>query len=159
MKTILTLFAFLIFPFSVFSQTVEISETEHTGTRMIRVTVSWTADASGDATADFDVLLAELLAGRVCTNARTIPGSSTPPTDDYDITVSTAGGLSVFGDRLDDRDATTEEIASPLVSSVADNITSVFPYSFDGALDGEIWTFTVSGAGNGGQGTLILFFR
>lgn len=157
-KTIII--AFLLFPLSVFSQTVDMSIVEHTATRQIIVTIAWEADGAGVATKDFDIDdpgLPDTIAGRFCFHAETIPGAGVAA--GYDVTVSTPSGVSVFGTRLNDRSATVGEVAPPLVSSVTDNITSVFPVGFDSSLNGDVWTFTVINAGPGGKGVLRLFFR
>lgn len=142
------------------AQTVDISAAKHPATGQIIVTIAWEADGAGVATEDFDINdpgLPDTIGGRSCFHAETIPGAGIAA--GYDVTVSTPSGVSVFGARLNDRSATVGEVAPPLVSSVADNITSVFPVGFDGSLNGDVWTFTVINAGAGGKGVLRLYFR
>jgi len=161
-KIMMALAALLFCAGAANAQTATFTAVEYSDTRVIIVTVDWVADGSGDVSEDFDTDipgLPDTLAGRHCYHAETIPGTASPPTALYDITVSTPGGISVFGTRLNDRSATVGEVTSPLVTSATDNVTGVFTVGFDSSLAGEVWTFTVANAGSGGEGTLRLFFR
>lgn len=163
MKTFCTIILILFASVAAVAQTATFTAVEHTQQRWILVTIEWTADGSGAVSEDFDVDIPELpndLAGRVCARAETIPGTGTPPTALYDIVITTPGGVDVFKTALADRSATVAEDAPPLVGDVSTNFYAGFaPVGFDSSLAGEVWTFSVTNAGAGGEGTLRLFFR
>lgn len=82
-------------------------------TKNNKISIGWTSDASGDATAnlaaDYNSNLSKIKGWiiQIATN----PGA-TAPTDNYDITISDADSVDVCGGRLKDRDTATSELVT-----------------------------------------------
>jgi len=104
-----------------------------------KVTVAWTSDASGDATATLN-LHGFLI--KVITDP-----SATAPTDNYDLTL-VADGIDMLGGLLADRDTANTEMVYPVVTNAS---TPIF-------LAGD-HTFTIANAGNAKSGTVYLYIR
>ena len=128
----------------------------------IILSIYWTADGSGDVTANFseEPGLVKwdtgLLIGHSCYYVTTKPGSAlddpprTAPDADYDVLIADGNGLDIFGGQLIDRSATVAENAAPLIGIVPlyGPITCV----------GD-WSVVIAGAGAGGQGKITVLFR
>lgn len=106
-----------------------------------KVTVTWTCDASGNATGTVN------LQGFLI-KAITVPGAAgAAPTDNYDITL-VADGIDMAASQLIDRDTANTEMVYPVATSAC---TPIF-------LAGD-HTFTVANAGNAKSGTVYLYLR
>lgn len=103
------------------------------------IAVSWTSDASGDAS----VLIPNLNGWLI--KAVTDPGAAAP-TDNYDITLIDEGGADAAQGLLADRDTTNSESVYTLVSGAATPVL----------LSGDI-TFTVAAAGDSKNGVCYLY--
>lgn len=106
-----------------------------------KVQIDWTSDASGNADATVN-LYGYLL------KAVTDPGSAAP-TDNYDITL-VQDGIDMAADLLLNRDTANNEI----VYGIAKNSTDISP--LPPFLAGD-HTFTVANAGNAKTGTVYLY--
>jgi len=127
--------------------TATFNAVEDTYTRIIVVTIEWTADGSGDVSANFDADIIEELYTRHCYFVETWPGS-TAPTALYDIVIADEQGQDIFGGQLANRSATVAEIAAPKINPV-----------YGGRTCTNTWTLSISNAGAAGQGEIELLFR
>lgn len=106
-----------------------------------RCTLSWTSDASGDAT----FTTSRDITGWIIL-VETDPGA-TAPTDDYDVVLNNANGADVMGGALADRDTSNTERAMPLVNG---NYSVVFN-------EGQL-SLVISNAGNAKVGEVIIYW-
>ena len=91
----------------------------YAGSRIGVVVATWTSDASGDATGTTGEVIGGL-ARRFVTN----PDGTAVPSDNYDVTVADADGVSLVGTSLNDRDtATTEQHVPTQPVAVASKLT------------------------------------
>lgn len=106
-----------------------------------RVSVAWTSDGSGNATASLIKLRGWIV------KVITYPGSAAP-TDDYDIKLKDSTGFDVLGSVLNDRDTSnTEQIPTP------NSGVSIVTY-----VNGD-YTFDVSNAGSAKNGTCVFYIK
>lgn len=98
------------------------------------ITISWTADGSGNYTESFG------LNGQVV-KVVTNPDGSSAPSADYDVTVIDGDGVDVLNGDLGDRHTSTSEsvVPDPLAYHIGDV------------------TFTVANAGDGGAGVAVFY--
>jgi hypothetical protein len=115
-----------------------------------KVSIAWLCD-SGDGsfvTASFPAADMPDILGKSCYFVITNPGTPAP-TDDYDITISDANGLSVFGTQLNDRDTANTEQIAPVISSV-----------YAPRLCVDQWTFALANNSvNSAVGVCDLYFK
>ena len=150
------LFAFCALPAK--AQTVSYEFTQFGDNTLTWIlTLDWIADGTGAVSWNTDITplygnktITEALKGTMCVRIITIPDAVTPPSALYDIVVSEYGG-DVMGGRLTDRSDTTTEFEAPDVLTGTDA-------AFGGAILSDTWTVSVTNAGSGGTGTLILIF-
>ena len=117
----------------------QIRPTSGKGSRLLKLSVAWTSDASGDFTEATQALYGYLVA------VDTIPSGVAAPTADYDVTIVDADGLDVLGGAGADRSATAKERAvHPTIN----------PVVLDGA-----HTVTIANAGNAKSGTVNLYIE
>lgn len=152
MKKLVILFTFALI-FCITNITYAASCTAGTATMSIRsvnytgamrvIAVYWVADGAGDVTgtSNCDVPINGYLYMVV-----TEPGTGTPPTTLYDITISDSDGADVVEGYLADRSATLSEQVSPYIGGVP------MARFVRGSL-----SIVVSNAGAGGEGTLIFY--
>lgn len=116
--------------------------------RTMKLTVDWTSDGSGNVSEAISVANMKHLIGKNLAHFITDPGSPAP-TDNYDLTLLDVYGVDVLGGEGVDRDTVNSEQGIPAIKSgiYGDRI-------IDTAL-----TFTIAGAGDSAQGTVILYFR
>jgi len=119
--------------------------TQTQGPGGLKITIQWTADPSGNATVAVAGLAGVLM--RVVTH----PGPAAP-TDNYDLTLTDEAGVDVFNSQGQNRDSATSEQFCPGVTVSDGTNNTVTPPAI-----GSDCTLNVSGAGNGGQGTVYLF--
>jgi hypothetical protein len=105
------------------------------------MTLSWTSDSSGDATATTGAIFGTIL--RVATN----PGA-TAPTDNYDVTLSDADGFDILYGLGANRDTANTESISPV-----DPVSGVPP-----VVAGPL-SLSVSSAGASKVGTVVIYYR
>jgi hypothetical protein len=113
--------------------------TEITHGSVKKITFSWTADSSGDASettsATFDGKLLHVV---------TVPDGDSAPTADYDVTLTDSDGVDLLeGNGANRAAASTEHIASASLGAVAHSAL----------------TLTVANAGDGGAGVLHVYIR
>lgn len=123
-------------------------EPDSTGTYG-RLWVFWTADETGAISKRLDDVQALRLTGRPV-RLVTVPSAQSPPTDDYDLTLTSVPGVDLLQGAGANRD--TANIESSVIADVVDGSTQV------GVRPVTIYdaTFGVSGAGAGGQGTAVI---
>lgn len=115
--------------------------------RIRRILVSWTSDASGDASGTSLKVNGYLLKGV------TVPTDG--PTDDYDITLTDSDGADLLENSeadLTNRDTTDTETVS---FALTDGAAPIAAYP---AVCSEI-TVTVAAAGNTKSGLLVLYYE
>lgn len=107
---------------------------------VLKYTVVWTSDASGNVSGNtFDVRYGELR------QVKTIPGAGgVAPTDLYDVTLTDPDGVDVLAGAGANLSGTVAAILEPTINSQR-------PY-----LEAQTLTLNVSNAGNAKSGTLIL---
>lgn len=110
-----------------------VTETRIIGGGLTALTLTWTSDASGDATLVFQMQGAIV---RMVTN----PGS-TAPTDNYDITLVDPDGVDLLAAEGINRDTSTSEQVFPTNT----------PFHY-----GDV-TFTVANAGDTKDGVCVLY--
>ena len=159
LKIILLCAIFALFSASVGAQTATYTLAEFgDATNTVALTIDWVADGTGAVSWDTDVTptnaresITEYLKGMMCVRAITIPDGVTPPTANYDIVVNENSG-DVFGGTLANRSATATEFSCP------DVLADATLAAFGGAIFYDTWTVSVTNAGSGGTGQLILIF-
>lgn len=115
------------------ASSVTITEANAVAYPIKRVTFDWTAHTDGVVSA---VTTTGYYSGKVVVFS-TDPDSGTAPTDNYDITIVDADGLSVIGTAGTDRDtANNEQVLSGSLGVVVNSRL----------------TFSVANAGSGGKG-------
>jgi hypothetical protein len=110
--------------------------------------LSWTSDASGNATFTTDGISGAIL--RVVTN----PDDAAAPTDNYNVTLRDADGVDVLSGQGAARDAVNAEHFCPGVLLSDGATSSVVPVVVAGKL-----TLGVTGAGNAKKGSLTVYYR
>lgn len=113
--------------------------TEITACSVKKIIFDWTADSDGNASDTTDSAYdGELIA------LATVPDGDTPPSDNYDATLTDANGHDVLINGGLNRDTSNTEIVKR-----ADL----------GAVSGSKLTFNISGAGSGGKGVAVVWLR
>ena len=119
------------------------------GTDIVKHTISWTSDASGDATEVSPVAISGVIVRAVF-----VPSASAAPAANYDITLTDPNSVDVLAGLGVNLSATVTLNTCPGTPLNDGTTTSVVPMFVDGVL-----TLTVSNAGDTKQGTFILYVR
>lgn len=121
-----------------------VSSTWQSGTSYHEVRISWTSDASGSVSYSLPSSLMSAISGSYIYSITSIPDSTNPPTEGFDITLlnSSAGSLDVLGGVGANMSSTSAKIA------LAD------PFSI---INGQL-IHTVQNAGNSKSGVTIYIF-
>ncbi len=117
------------------------------GSSVNTYTIAWVSASDGTCTFTTDRITGVIL--RVVFN----PGSPTP-TDNYDITLSDIDGIDILSGQGANRDTTTTEQICPGVALYDGTTTSVVPIAINGPL-----SMSITGAGSGAIGTIVIYFR
>lgn len=124
-----------------------ITRTTLVGSTIERVTIPWTSESDGTQTG-------ELTISGVLLRVVTDPGTPAP-TASYTAKLLDANGLDLFSDLGNaNRSATATEHFCPGVVLNDGTTTSVFPIACSGVV-----TPTISGAGSGKNGTIVLYIK
>lgn len=98
---------------------VDTSGTDPSGIR--KLTFTWVTASNGSLTSTaITANMAKVLTGLKAVLAVTNPsGGATAPTDNYDITITDADGVDIFGGALNNRDEANSEQARPAIATLA----------------------------------------
>lgn len=115
-----------------------------------RYVVSWTSDASGNATETVSLSQPGELIG-----VTFVPGTSgSQPSANYDVTANDAYGVDTFAGQGANLSNSTATMVQPCIPAKDGTTTSTTPRPVDGAI-----TVAVTNAGNTKSGTIVLWVR
>lgn len=120
-------------------------------TNAVRNEIAWIADGTGAV----NVSSITVAAGSFL-SVEFIPSTTAPPTTGYSVDLQTPAGVSLFSDGNGGNIGSTLSATIPKVSVPFINGTTA-TYVRSWAPGGGNYVFTVTGAGAGGQGKVIIF--
>lgn len=116
-------------------------------TNMSTLTMAWTSDASGAASAATSTTISDQIAGKYIVTVATIPGTgTTEPTLNYDIAINDANSVDVMGSVLLNRSSGATEQVTPYIGALYG------PRPIAGAI-----TLSVTNAGSGKTGSVVIY--
>ena len=147
MKKLLILFAVIVLlPAGVWAAgTVSMGQVYYGG-GIKRVAISWTSDASGDATYTTTQL------GGVILRVTFDPDGTAAPTDNYDITLKDENGIDVLA-------GSGANLSTSTTSSVCPQINDQSAAAATAAAISGTLALAVSNAGNAKSGQVILYLK
>jgi hypothetical protein len=145
MRKLSAFLALLLLPAILFAASGTVTQSlSSQGTSGVRIlTLAWTATAGGAASADISASYLADVTGWYLFQVETYPtAGGTAPSSNYNIEILQRSA-DLMGATLANRSATATEV--------------VHPTTLARLVDGTV-TLSVTNAGNGGQGTLLLYF-
>lgn len=113
---------------------------------MSTLTFAWTSDSSESATSATGTTITNQIAGKYVVAVVTDPDGTSAPTDNYDVVITDANSVDIMGGTLANRDTANSEQATPYIGA-----------SYGSRPLGGAITLTVTSAGSGNSGSVILY--